>query len=119
MRGLNKVTLIGNLGKDPEVQVLEGNVAVAKFSLATSESFRDKSGQLHTTTDWHTIVLWRGLAELAQAYLRRGSLVYVEGKLKTRHYDDAEGRRHYVTEIVGEQVLLLDKKAGADTPPAP
>ena len=91
MRGLNKVTLIGNLGKDPEVQVLEGNVPVAKFSLATSETYRDKSGQPQISTDWHTVVLWRGLAELAQAYLRKGSLVYLEGKLKTRHYDDAAG----------------------------
>lgn len=112
MRGLNKVTLIGNLGKDPEVQVLEGNVAVAKFSLATSESYRDKSGQPHTSTDWHTVVLWRSLAELAQAYLRKGSLIYLEGKLKTRHYDDAAGQRHYVTEVIGEQLLLLDKKTG-------
>ncbi|GGF24253.1 single-stranded DNA-binding protein [Hymenobacter cavernae] len=112
MRGLNKVTLIGNLGKDPEVQVLEGNIAVAKFSLATTETFRDKAGQLHTHTDWHSIVLWRGLAELAQAFLRRGSLVYVEGKLKTRQYADADGRRHYVTEVIGEQVLMLDKKTG-------
>ena len=110
MRGLNKVTLIENLGKDPEVQVLEGNVPVAKFSLATSETYRDKSGQPHTSTDWHTVVLWRGLAELAQAYLRKGSLIYLEGKLKTRHYDDAAGQRHYVTEIIGEQLLLLDKK---------
>jgi len=113
MRGLNKVTLIGNLGKDPDIQVLDGNVPVAKFSLATSETYRDKSGQLHTSTDWHTVVLWRGLAELAQAYLRKGSLVYLEGKLKTRHYDDAAGTRHYVTEIVGEQLLLLDKKTDA------
>jgi len=113
MRGLNKVTLIGNLGKDPDIQVLDGNVPVAKFSLATSETYRDKSGQLHTSTDWHTVVLWRGLAELAQAYLRKGSLVYLEGKLKTRHYDDAVGTRHYVTEIVGEQLLLLDKKTDA------
>lgn len=115
MRGLNKVTLIGNLGKDPDVQVLEGNVPVAKFSLATSETYRDKSGQPyrvrpHTSTDWHTVVLWRGLAELAPAHLRKGSLVYLEGKLKTRHYDDAAGQRHYVTEIVGEQVLMPDKK---------
>ncbi|HEX8426315.1 single-stranded DNA-binding protein [Hymenobacter sp.] len=117
MRGLNKVTLIGNLGKDPDVQVLEGNVAVAKFSLATSETYRDKSGRPQTHTDWHSIVLWRGLAELAQAYLRKGSLVYVEGKLKSRHYDDAEGRRHYVTEIVGEQVLMLDRKTGDALPP--
>lgn len=117
MRGLNKVSLIGNLGKGPELNVLDGNVAVARFSLATSESFRDKSGQLHTSTDWHTVVLWRGLAELAQAYLRRGSLVYVEGKLRTRHYDDAAGQRHYVTEIIGEQLLMLDKKTGEAPPP--
>lgn len=110
MRGLNKVTLIGNLGKDPEINVLEGNVAVAKFPLATTESYRDKSGQLHSQTDWHSVVLWRGLAELAQAYLHKGSLVYVEGKLKYRHYDDATGVRHYVTEIVAEQVLMLDRK---------
>ena len=70
MRGLNRVTLIGNLGKDPEEQVLEGNVPVAKFALATSETYRDKSGQTHTSTDWYTVVLWRGLAELAQAHLR-------------------------------------------------
>lgn len=119
MRGLNKVTLIGNLGKDPEVQVLEGNVPVAKFSLATSETWRDKTGQLRTSTDWHTVVLWRGLAELAQAYLRKGSLVYLEGKLKTRHYDDAAGQRHYVTEIVGEQLLMLDKRTGDPLPPEP
>ena len=118
MRGLNKVTLIGNLGKDPEVQVLDGNVPVAKFSLATSETWRDKSGQPHTSTDWHTVVLWRGLAELAQAYLRKGSLVYLEGKLKTRHYDDPAGQRHYVTEIIGEHLLMLDRKSGDGPPPA-
>lgn len=106
------MTLIGNLGKDPEVQVLEGNVPVARFSLATSETYRDKGGQSQTSTDWHSVVLWRGLAELAQAYLRRGSLIYLEGKLKTRHYDDAAGVRHYVTEIIGEQVIMLDKKPG-------
>ncbi|WP_400190246.1 single-stranded DNA-binding protein [Hymenobacter sp. B81] len=117
MRGLNKVTLIGNLGKDPDINVLEGNVPVAKFSLATSETYRDKAGQLHTSTDWHSVVLWRSLAELAQAYLRRGSLVYVEGKLKTRHYDDAQGQRHYVTEIIGEQIIMLDKKTSDATPP--
>ena len=101
MRGLNKVTLIGNLGKDPDVQVLDGHVAVAKFSLATSEIWRDKSGQPQTSPDWHTVMLWRGLAELAQACLHKGSLIYLEGKLKTRYDDDAAGVRHYVTEIVG------------------
>ena len=117
MRGLNKVALIGNPGKDPEVQVLDGNVPAAQFSLATTETWRYKSGQPQSSTDWYTVVLWRGLAELAQAYLRWGSLVYVEGKLKTRHYDDpATGQRRYITKIVGKQVLILDKKTGEILP---
>lgn len=110
MKGLNKITLIGNLGKDPEVQTLEGNIKVAKFSLATSESYKDDKGQKHTHTEWHSVVLWRGLAELAEKYLRKGSTVYLEGKNKTRSYDDKQGIKRYVTEIIGEQVLLLDKK---------
>jgi single-strand DNA-binding protein len=110
MRGLNKVTLIGNLGKDPEIQILEGNIKVAKFSLATTENYKDSNGQNQSNTDWHNIVLWRGLADLASNYLHRGSLVYVEGKLKTRSYDDKDGQRKYVTEIVAENILLLDKK---------
>jgi single-strand DNA-binding protein len=114
MRGLNKVTLIGNLGKEPEYQQLEGNVSVAKFSLATTESFKDKTGQTHTTTDWHTVVLWRSLAELANKYLQKGSLVYVEGKLKTRSYDDRDGTKRYVTEVIAEQLIMLDKRIDTD-----
>jgi single-strand DNA-binding protein len=110
MRGLNKVTLIGNLGKDPEIQTLEGNIKVAKFSLATTENYKDSNGQNQSTTDWHNIVLWRGLADLANNYLKKGSLVYVEGKLKTRSYDDKDGHKKYVTEIMAEQLILLDKK---------
>jgi single-strand DNA-binding protein len=110
MRGLNKVTLIGNLGNDPNIQTLEGNIKVAKFSLATTEQFKDSNGQNQSNTDWHNIVLWRGLADLAEKYLHKGSLVYVEGKLKTRSYDDKDGQRKYVTEIVAEQLILLDKK---------
>jgi single-strand DNA-binding protein len=110
MKGLNKVTLIGNLGKDPEVQTLEGNIKVAKFSLATSESYKDDKGQTHSHTEWHSIVLWRGLAELAEKYMRKGSLVYIEGKNKTRSYDDKQGVKRYVTEIIAEEILLLDKK---------
>ena len=110
MRGLNKVTLIGNLGKEPEIQTLEGNIKVAKFSLATTESYRDANGQNQTNSDWHNIVLWRGLAELAQNYLHKGSLVYVEGKIRTRSFDDKDGQRKYVTEIIAENILLLDKK---------
>ncbi len=110
MRGLNKVTLIGNLGKCPEIQQLEGNVVVAKFSLATTEIFKDRNGQSQTQTEWHTIVLWRNLAELAAKYLQKGSLIYIEGKLKTRQFEDKEGKKHYVTEVVAEQLIMLDKK---------
>ncbi len=117
MKGLNKVTLIGNLGKDPEIQVLEGAIKVAKFSLATTETYKDDKGQLHSNTEWHTIILWRGLADLTEKYLVKGSLVYVEGKLKTRHYEDKIGVKKYVTEIIAEQVILLDKKPTNDEIP--
>ena len=110
MKGLNKVMLIGNLGKDPEVQTLDKNIKVAKFSLATTESFKDDKGQIHTLTDGHSIVLWRGLAELAEKYLHKGSTIYIEGKNKTRAFEDKQGIKRYVTEIIGEQVLMLDKK---------
>ena len=110
MKGLNKVMLIGNLGKDPEVQTLDKNIKVAKFSLATTERFKDDKGQIHTLTDWHSIVLWRGLAELAEKYLHKGSTIYIEGKNKPRAFEDKQGIKRYVTEIIGEQVLMLDKK---------
>ncbi len=103
--------LIGNLGKDPDMQFLEGNIAVAKFSLATTETYKDRSGKLISQTEWHTIVLWRGLAELAQKYLHRGSLVYIEGSLKTRSWEDKEGNKKFATEIVGDNLIMLDKKA--------
>ena len=110
MRGLNKVTLIGNVGKDPDFQILEGNISVTKLSLATTESYKDKNGMAQSSTDWHNVVLWRGLADLAKNYLVKGSLVYVEGKIKTRSFDDKDGQKKYVTEIVAEQLILLDKK---------
>ena len=110
MRGLNKVMLIGNLGKDPEMQFLEGNVAVAKFSLATTESYKDKAGKLVSHTEWHTVVVWRGLAELAQKYLHKGSAVYVEGKLKTRSWEDKEGNKKFATEIIADNLVMLDKR---------
>ncbi|MFM6924798.1 MAG: single-stranded DNA-binding protein [Ferruginibacter sp.] len=111
MRGVNRVMLIGNLGKDPDMQFLEGNIAVAKFSLATTETYKDRSGKLISQTEWHTIVLWRGLAELAQKYLHRGSLVYIEGRLKTRSWEDKEGNKKFATEVVGDNLIMLDKKA--------
>lgn len=115
MKSLNKVSLIGNLGKDPEMKHLQDNIPVAKITLATSETFKDNVGKQHVHTDWHTIVLWRGLAELAVKYLQKGSLVYIEGKLKTRSYDDKEGVRRQVMEIIGEQLILLDKKTDEPT----
>ena len=110
MRGVNKVTLIGNLGKDPELQYLEGNIAVAKFPLATTETFKDKTGQTTSQTEWHTVVLWRGLAELAQKYLHKGSLVYIEGRLRTRNWEDKDKNRRFSTEIVGDNLIMLDKR---------
>jgi single-strand DNA-binding protein len=110
MRGVNRVTLIGNLGKDPEIQHLEGNIAVAKFPLATTETFKDKNGQTTSQTEWHTVVLWRGLAELAQKYLHKGSLVYIEGRLRTRNWEDKDKNRRFSTEIVGDNLIMLDKR---------
>ncbi|MEO6404519.1 MAG: single-stranded DNA-binding protein [Ferruginibacter sp.] len=111
MRGVNRVMLIGNLGKDPDIQFLEGNIAVAKFSLATTETYKDRSGKLISQTEWHTVVLWRGLAELAQKYLHRSSLVYIEGRLKTRSWEDKEGNKKFATEVVGDNLIMLDKRS--------
>lgn len=105
--------LIGNLGKDPEVQLLEGNIAVAKFPLATTETFKDRSGKLVSQTEWHTVVLWRGLADLAQKFLHKSSLVYIEGRLRTRNWEDKDGVKKYITEVVGENLIMLDKKMEA------
>ena len=110
MRGVNRVMLIGNLGKDPEVQYLEGNIGVAKFSLATTETYKDRGGKLVSQTEWHTVVLWRGLAELAQKYLHKGSLVYIEGRLRTRSWEDKEGNKKFATEVVGDNLIMLDKR---------
>ncbi len=111
MRGVNKVILVGNLGKDPEIQYLPGNIAVAKFSLATTESYKDKSGKQTSQTEWHTVVLWRGLAELASKYLHKGSAVYIEGRLHTRSWEDKDFNKKYATEIVGNNLVILDKRA--------
>lgn len=110
MRGVNRVVLIGNLGKEPDLQYLEGNIAVAKFPLATTETYKDKSGNLVSQTEWHTIVLWRGLAELAQKYLHKGSLVYLEGRIRTRTWEDKDKNRRFSTEIIGDNLVMLDKR---------
>jgi single-strand DNA-binding protein len=113
MRGVNRVMLIGNLGRDPDVQHLEGNIAVSKFPLATTETFKDRAGKLISQTEWHTVVLWRGLAELAQKYLHKGSLVYIEGRLRTRSWEDKEGNKKFATEVVGDNLIMLDKRTDA------
>ncbi len=122
MRGVNRVVLIGNLGKEPDLQYLEGNIAVAKFPLATTETYKDKNGTLVSQTEWHTVVLWRGLAELAQKYLHKGSLVFIEGRIRTRNWEDKDKNRRFSTEIIGDNLVMLDKRkeqsdiAPADTP---
>ncbi|MFD1166089.1 single-stranded DNA-binding protein [Sphingobacterium daejeonense] len=110
MSGVNKVILVGHLGKDPEIRYLEGNVSVASFPLATSETF-NKDGRRVEQTEWHNIVLWRGLADVAVKYLSKGKLVYIEGKLRTRSYEDKEGVRRYTTEIVAESFNLLGRRS--------
>jgi single-strand DNA-binding protein len=116
MRGVNRVMLIGNLGRDPDLQYLEGNIAVAKFPLATTETFKDKNGNLVSQTEWHTVVLWRGLAELAQKYLHKGSLVFIEGRLRTRNWEDKDKNKRFSTEIVGDNLVMLDKRKDNNEP---
>jgi single-strand DNA-binding protein len=115
---VNKVILIGNLGKDPEVRYLESGVPVANFSLATSETFKDKNtGERRDITDWHNIVLWRGLATVAEKYLKKGMKVYIEGKIKTRSWTDENNQTRYTTEVVADQMTMLTNKS--DNPEAP
>ena len=110
MAGVNKVILIGNLGKDPEIRHLEGGASVAKFPLATTESFKDKAGQRIEQTEWHNIVMWRGLADIAEKFLKKGMTIYIEGKLRTRSWDDKEGHKHYTTEVVADNFNILSKR---------
>lgn len=113
MSGINKVILVGHLGKDPEVRHLEGGVTVASFPLATSETFT-KDGRKIEQTEWHNIVMWRGLADIASKYLQKGKLVYIEGKLRTRSFEDKEGHKKYTTEIVAENFTMLGRKTDFD-----
>ena len=107
MAGVNKVIFVGNLGKDPEVKYLDSGVAVANFSLATTENYKNKEGERVSQTEWHNIVLWRGLAEVAEKYLKKGSSVYIEGKIKTRKWEDKEGINRYNTEILADNMTML------------
>ncbi|MEI8116371.1 MAG: single-stranded DNA-binding protein [Flavobacteriia bacterium] len=117
---VNKVILIGNLGKDPEVRRLENGSVVATFPLATSEIYNDKqTGDRKEITDWHDIVLWRGLAEIAEKYIRKGSKVYIEGKLKKRSWQDKEGNTRYATEVVGDDLTILSRNDQSERNNAP
>ena len=108
--GVNKVILVGNLGRDPEVRHLENGTPVASFSLATSESYKDRTtGERKTVTEWHNVVLWRGLAEVAEKYLHKGDQVYIEGKLRTRSWEK-DGATRYSTEIIGDNMTMLGSK---------
>ncbi|MFZ5941393.1 MAG: single-stranded DNA-binding protein [Bacteroidota bacterium] len=112
---VNKVVLIGNVGRDPETRYLDKDTAVSRFTLATSETYRTREGEKVTNTEWHNIVLWRGLATVAEKYVRKGSQIYIEGKIKTRSYDDKDGVKKYVTEIVADNMVLLGKRQDDDS----
>jgi single-strand DNA-binding protein len=114
---INKVILVGNVGKDPVIRYFDKGVAKATFPLATSESYTNQQGETITTTEWHNIVIWRALAEVAEKTVRKGAQVYVVGKIKTRSYVDKDGVNKYITEIVADALLLLDKKQAAGTQP--
>ena len=109
-RTLNKVMLIGNVGKDPENKRTPSGIPVSSFPLATSETWKDKNGNVQEHTDWHTIVAWRGLAEVIQKLVKKGSRVYIEGRIQTRTFEDKEGRRRHITEILADNMLLLDQR---------
>jgi len=109
MSGVNKVILLGNLGKDPEVKRLDDGRGVANFSLATSETYKNKSGEKVTNTEWHNIVLWSPLADIAENYLKKGSQVYIEGKIANRSYEDKDGVKKYISEVVGREITLLGR----------
>ena len=114
---VNKAILIGNVGKDPEVRYLENNVAVARFSLATSESYKKSTGEVVKTTEWHNIVLWRELAQVAEKYVKKGSQLYIEGKIRNRTYNDKDGNKKYFTEIQGDNMTLLGKREVSEEQP--
>jgi single-strand DNA-binding protein len=114
-KSLNKVMLIGNLGKDPELRYTTSGIAVATFSLATNESWKDQDGNLQEKTEWHNIVAWKKLAEICGEWLKKGKKIYLEGRIQTRSYDDKNtGAKKYITEIVADNIIMLDSKGAAE-----
>lgn len=114
MHGINKVQLIGNVGREPKTKYLESGVPVTTFSFATSETHRKKDGQRTTNTEWHNVVLWRGLAELAEKYVKKGDPLYIEGKLHTRTWTDRDGNIRRTTEIVANNLIMLSPRNRID-----
>lgn len=114
---INKAILIGNVGNDPEVRHLEGGTPVANFSLATSETYTNRNGERVTQTEWHNIVVWRGLAEVVEKYVKKGSQLYIEGRIRTRSWDDRDGNKRYTTEIVCDNMQMLGKKSDSSGAP--
>lgn len=112
---INKVILVGNVGKDPEVRYLDSGVAVCNFPFATSETYKNRNGEKVTTTEWHNIVLWRGLAEVAEKFVKKGSQLYIEGKIRTRSWDDRDGNKRYTTEIIADNMQMLGKRSDDST----
>jgi single-strand DNA-binding protein len=115
MAGINKVILVGNLGKDPEIRSIEGGRKVANFTLATTETYKNKNGEKVDQTEWHNVVFWGPVAEVIERFLKKGSQIYVEGKIRTRSYDDKDGVKRYITEILGEQMTMLGKASGSSS----
>ena len=115
-RSVNKVILIGNLGRDPELRYTTGGTPVANFSIATSERWKNAEGELQEHTEWHNIVAWRRLAEIAGEYLRKGSRIYIEGRIRTRSWEGQDGQKRYRTEIMADNLMMLDSRADAGSP---
>jgi len=112
---VNKVILVGNVGKDPDTRYLDENTPVCKFPLATSEVYRNRDGEKVEQTEWHNIVLWRGLAKVAEQYVKKGAQLFIEGRIRSRSYDDREGIKRYITEIVGDNMQMLGRRADNDS----
>ena len=116
---VNKAILVGYVGNDPEVRYLDSGTPVANFRLATSENYTNRTGEKVTQTEWHNIVLWRGLAEVAEKYVKKGTQIYIEGRIRTRAWDDRDGNKRYTTEIVADSMQLLGKKSDSVYDPGP
>jgi single-strand DNA-binding protein len=110
MAGVNKVILVGHLGKDPEIRALEGGIKVANFTMATTETYKDKNGDKKDVTEWHNVVFWGAIVSVIEKYLKKGSQIYIEGKIRYRSYEGKDGQKKYITEVLGNNMTMLGKK---------